>query len=414
MTISPALAYEIAHLSSYNLRRSAALTTQFWSSPMAKGFAPYTAPFMEAAGTLMQRSITASQAKPDWDIDEVEIDGKSVPVSLNYVNKRAFGDLLHFDKGKASKGQPRILIVAPKSGHYATLLRDTVMRLIPESDLYITDWRNARNVPLSEGSFDLEDYIEYLDDWFEFLGPETHVIGVCQPAPPTLVAVARYEQMHKDRPIASLTIMGGPIDPAAAPTEVTKYAEKISIEALRHNAIHQVGHAYEGSGRLVYPGALQLSAFIAMNLRRHMENFHKQWLDLAHDKDDKIERHNTFYDEYLAVMDMTAEFYLSTVERIFQKREIAKDVFTLRGKHVPISGIRKTPIFTIEGGRDDIAAPGQCKAALDITVNLPDNLKRHHLEQDAGHYGVFSGSKWRNSIAPKILDFMKHAEKHDL
>ncbi len=410
MRIQPNLAYEIAHLCSYNMKMGASLITKFWSHPFYRSVFPYTASNVRAFGELLERTITASQAKPDWFIDFVLIKGRKVSVKLEYVHKLPFGDLLHFKKAKSPQGQPRVLIAAPKSGHYATLLRDSVERLLPEADVYITDWRNAREVPLSAGDFDIEDYVEYLGEWIEFLGPDTHVIGVCQPAPLVLASVARYEQLHKDRPLASLTLMAGPIDPGAAPTEVTQYADKVDIETLKRHALFAVGRAYEGYGRLVYPGAMQLSAFMAMNPARHFSNFMRQWQDLAMGRQDQVDRHNTFYDEYLAVMDMTGEFFLTTVERIFKNREIGRDAFTLRGEHVPISGIRKTPIFVVEGARDDISAPGQCKAALDITCNLPETLKRHHIEDDAGHFAVFSGSKWRNSIAPKVLQFMKDSE----
>ncbi|MEM6627069.1 MAG: polyhydroxyalkanoate depolymerase [Pseudomonadota bacterium] len=411
MILKPSLAYDIAHLSSFNLKRSANLASEFWSHPFMKTIAPHTSSLFEAAGLLVERSVSAAQSKPEWDINSVQINGRRRKVSQQIVEERPFGDLLHFDKGTASKGQPRILIVAPKSGHYATLLRDTVTRLLPEADVYVTDWRNARDVPLEAGKFDIEDYVEYLLHWFDLLGPTTHVVGVCQPAPLALAAVARYEQLHQDRPIASLSIMGGPIDPAKAPTEVTKYADQISMDTLKQNAVHRVGFAYDGRGRDVYPGAMQLSAFVSMNAKRHLENFQNQWFDLARGRVEKVDRHNSFYDEYLAVMDMTAEFYLSTVERVFKNREVGRDVFHLRGEHVPISGIKKTPIFVIEGERDDVAAPGQCKAALEITTSLPKARKQYHLEPDAGHYAVFSGTKWRENIAPKVLAFMAKSEK---
>jgi poly(3-hydroxybutyrate) depolymerase len=300
--------------------------------------------------------------------------------------------------------------VAPKSGHYATLLRDTVERLLPETDLYITDWRNARDVPVEAGRFDVEDYVEYLLNWFDVLGSNVHVVGVCQPAPLALVAAAKREAQHNRAQIGSLTLMGGPIDPGAAETEVTRFAERTSMAHLRRMSVHRVPHAYAGKGRDVYPGSMQLSAFMAMNPERHAKAFRDQWLDLATHKPDKVARHNAFYDEYLAVMDMTAEFYLSTVERIFKNRQVARDEFTLRGEPVSLAAMRRTPLFVIEGGRDDVAAPGQCAAALDVTTGLSGRLKRHHVEADAGHYAIFSGSRWRNSIAPKILDFINRQD----
>jgi poly(3-hydroxybutyrate) depolymerase len=204
--------------------------------------------------------------------------------------------------------------------------------------------------------------------------------------------------------------MGGPIDPGAAETEVTRFADKTSMVQLERTSVHRVPHAYAGKGREVYPGSIQLSAFMAMNPERHAKAFREQWLDLAKGDAKKVARHDAFYDEYLAVMDMTAEFYLSTVERVFKNKEVARDAFTLRGEHISLAAMRRTPLFVIEGGRDDVAAPGQCSAALDVTTGLPQRLKRHHVEADAGHYAIFSGSRWRNSIAPKILDFINRQD----
>lgn len=407
---SKVLSYELAHMSVADLQRGASLAGKFWSQPWLRAFTGPVAASMGAAATLTHRSLTMTFRKPDWRIDSVSVNGETLPVTVRVAEALPFGDLVHFDKGAASAGQPRVLLVAPKSGHYATLLRDTVERLLPETDVYITDWRNARQVPVSAGGFDIEDYIEYLLGWFDLLGPKLHVIGVCQPAPLALVAAAVNESRHNRQPLASLTVMGGPIDPAANPTEVTRFADGISMEELEHKAIHQVGHAYEGRGRLVYPGALQLGAFISMNLDRHVKAFRDQWLNIAKEDEQKVARHNSFYDEYLAVMDMTAEFYLSTVERIFKNREVATGSFMLHGRLVSLSAMTKTPIMVVEGGRDDVAAPGQCAAALEVASGVPADMKLRHVEPDAGHYAIFSGSRWRTSVAPKILDFMKRFE----
>ncbi len=401
------LAYELAHTSAQSLQRSAALTKRLWSQPMARVMTGPLAAMIEASAELTERSVGAMLSKPDWRITEAQVGRRMAPVRIHPADRQPFGDLLHFDKGEAARGQPKILLVAPKSGHYATLLRDTVDRLLSQADVYVTDWRNARDIPVSAGKFDVEDYVEYLLNWFDLLGPGLNVIGVCQPAPLALVAAARCEAGGDRPPLATLTLMGGPIDPAAAATEVTQFADRVSIETLRQHSIHRVGHAYEGRGRHVYPGALQLSAFMAMNADRHAKAFHDQWLHLARGDEDKATRHDAFYDEYLAVMDMTAEFYLSTVERIFQKREVAADSFHLRGQRVPIGDLRRTPIMTVEGERDDVAAPGQCVAALDIASRLPQRLKRSHVEPDAGHFAIFSGSRWRGNVAPRILDFIE-------
>jgi poly(3-hydroxybutyrate) depolymerase len=410
MQPSNVLAYELAHLSAQSLRRSAEIAHKFWSQPIMRQLAGPMAASFEAASILTQRSLAAMVTKPGWKIDEVRVGLRDVPVTVKIADAQPFGDLLHFDKGCAANGQPKILLVAPKSGHYATLLRETVARLLPEADVYLTDWRNAREVPVEAGKFDIEDYVEYLLNWFDLLGPDLNVIAVCQPAPLALVAAAAQEKRHNHTTLSSLTLMGGPINPHAAPTEVTEFADRVSIDTLKRTSVHRVGHAFPGKGRFVYPGAMQLSAFMSMNLDRHAKAFQKQWLDIAKGDELAAARHNQFYDEYLAVMDMTAEFYLSTVERIFQKREVGLDQFTLRGEHVALSEMKKTPLFIIEGGRDDVAAPGQCAAALDVTKGLPKRLKRHHVELEAGHYAIFSGSRWRNSVAPKILDFIRSRE----
>ena len=401
------LAYELAHLSAQSLRRSAKLAEKFWSHPIMRQFGGPVAASIEAASILTDRSLNAMFSKPGWRIDDVRVGLRDVSVEVKVADAQPFGDLVHFDKGRASEGQPKILLVAPKSGHYATLLRETVLRLLPEADVYITDWRNAREVPVEAGSFDIEDYVDYLLNWFDVLGPDLHVIGVCQPAPLALVAAARQEKRHNHTTLGSLTLVGGPINPHAAPTEVTQFADKVSIDTLKRTSVHRVSHGFPGKGRSVYPGAMQLSAFMSMNLDRHAKAFQKQWLDIANGDEVAAARHNSFYDEYLAVMDMTAEFYLSTVERIFQKCEVGRDAFALRGEHVSIAEMKETPLMVVEGGRDDVAAPGQCAAALNVAKGLPKRLKRHHVELEAGHYAIFSGSRWRNSVAPKILDFIR-------
>ncbi|MBI1339987.1 polyhydroxyalkanoate depolymerase [bacterium] len=403
------LTYELAHMSIGGLARTAEITHRFWSQPVIRSLSgPMSAAF-EAAALLTQRSIVAAQSKPDWRITETVVGDGVSPVELEIANALPFGDLIHFRKLNPPRREPKVLVVAPKSGHFATLLRDTVTRLLPEADVYVTDWRNARDVPVIEGSFDVEGYVAYLLRWFDLLGPDLHVVGVCQPAPLALIAAVEQERTGR-APLGSLVLMGGPVDPAAAPTEVTKFADSISIDALRRSSIHRVPHAYPGRGRLVYPGAVQLAAFMSMNLDRHSRAFQQQWLDLASGNHAQVDRHNAFYDEYLAVMDMTAEFYLTTVERIFQRREVAANSFVYAGRHVSLEELRGTPLLVVEGGRDDIAAPGQCAAALDLTTRLPKKLKLRHLEAEAGHYAIFSGSKWRSSVAPTILGFMNRFE----
>ncbi len=320
--------------------------------------------------------------------------------------KRPFGDLLHFKVSGRAEQPRKILLVAPMSGHYATLLRSTVISLIPDCEVYVTDWHNARDIPVSAGKFDIEDYTLYLVEFMRHLGPDTHVIAVCQPAPLTLAATAYLAEEDPDAQPRSLTLIGGPIDPDATPTDVTDFGRRVTMGQLEETAIQRVGFSYPGVGRLVYPGLLQLSSFVSMNLDRHYKAFSDQIMRVARGEATDHDPHNRFYDEYLAVMDMPAEFYLSTVERIFKNGEIAKNEFVVNGKHVDIGKITKVAVKTVEGANDDISAPGQCVAALALCTGLPDSMKASHLEPGAGHYGIFAGKSWRNNIRPLVLNFI--------
>jgi poly(3-hydroxybutyrate) depolymerase len=300
----------------------------------------------------------------------------------------------------------RVLLVAPMSGHYATLLRSTVISLLPDCDLYITDWHNARDIPVSAGKFDVEDYTLYLVDFMKHLGPDTHVIAVCQPAPLTLAATAYLAEDEPDAQPRSLTLIGGPIDPSAAPTEVTDFGHSVTMGQLEKTMIQRVGFKHAGVGRKVYPGLLQLASFISMNGETHYGSFKDQIGRVAKGDAHEHDKHNKFYDEYLAVMDMTAEFYLSTVDRVFKAGEIASNSFTVNGRHVDIGKITTVAVKTVEGTKDDISAPGQCIAALSLLTGLPDSKKASHLEEGAGHYGIFAGKSWRNNIRPLVLNFI--------
>jgi len=292
------------------------------------------------------------------------------------------------------------------SGHYATLLRSTVASLLPDCEVFITDWHNARDIPVSKGKFDVEDYTLYLVDFMKYLGPDTHVIAVCQPAPLALAATAYLAAEDPDAQPRSLTLIGGPIDPDAAKTDVTDFGRTVTMGQLEQLAIQRVGFKYAGVGRLVYPGMLQLASFMSMNSDRHSRAFSEQVLKVAKGEAGEHDKHNRFYDEYLAVMDMTAEFYLSTVERVFKRREIARNVFDVDGRRVDIAAITDVAVKTVEGSNDDISAPGQCIAALDLLTGLPDSKKASHLEPGAGHYGIFAGKSWRNNIRPLVLEFI--------
>jgi poly(3-hydroxybutyrate) depolymerase len=292
------------------------------------------------------------------------------------------------------------------SGHYATLLRKTVLSLLSDADVYITDWHNARDIPVSAGKFDVEDYTMYLVEFMRELGPDTHVIAVCQPVPLALAATAYLAEEDPKAQPRSLTLIGGPVDPEANHTEVTDFGRSVTMGQLEQTMIQRVGFKYAGVGRMVYPGLLQLGSFISMNAETHTRAFTNQIFSEARGTASEGDKHNKFYDEYLAVMDMTAEFYLSTVERIFKNREIARNSFTVNGKAVDLGKITTVAVKIVEGEKDDISAPGQCLAALPLLTGLPDSKKASHLEPGAGHYGIFAGRSWRQNIRPLVIGFI--------
>lgn len=366
---------------------------------------------MSAWGRVTERSFARMVIKPDWNIPPVT--GSEGQDHLVYVEAdlcRPFGDLIHFRVARREPMERRVLLIAPMSGHYATLLRSTVKSLLPDCDVWITDWRNARNIPVSEGKFDVEDYTRYLVEFMKHLGPDLHVVAVCQPAPLALAATAMLAQDDPASQPHTLTLIGGPIDPNAAATEVTDFGHRVTMGQLDACMIQQVGFKYRGAGRMVYPGMAQLASFIAMNADTHAKAFSDHIL--AEARGDATDKHNKFYDEYLSVADMTAEFYLSTVERIFQNAEIAANSFSVDDRPVDIGAIRDVAVMTVEGANDDISAPGQCVAALDLCSGVPAAMKAQHLEPDAGHYGIFAGKSWRVNIRPLVLDFMdEHSGK---
>jgi poly(3-hydroxybutyrate) depolymerase len=346
-------------------------------------------------------------AKPDWAVSiVVGEDGRDHLVQIESVVERPFGDLIRFRVTGRPEKPRRVLLVAPMSGHYATLLRSTVKSLLVDCEVWVTDWNNARDIPVSEGKFDIEDYTLYLMDFMRHMGPDTHVIAICQPAPLALAATAYLAELEPDAQPRTLTLIGGPIDPDAAPTDVTDFGRRVTMGQLEHLALQRVGFKYRGVGRMVYPGLAQLSSFVSMNAETHSKAFYEQIIRVAKGEASDADRHNKFYDEYLAVMDMTAEFYLSTVERIFKEREIAQNRFVVAGHKVDIGKITSVAVKVVEGEKDDISAPGQCLAALDLCTGLPDSKKAFHREPGAGHYGIFAGRSWRNNIRPLVLNFI--------
>jgi len=391
--------------------------TNQWLGASAKAFASYPTiaatpnPMMNwlaAWGEVTERSFERMIAKPDWNIDSFTCeDGRDHLVDIDLKIERPFGDLIHFNVQGRKDADKKVLLIAPMSGHYATLLTSTVRSLIADCEVYITDWHNARDIPVSAGKFDIEDYTQYLIDFIKYLGPDIHVIAVCQPAPLALAATAFISEYEKSNIPKSLILIGGPIDPDANPTEVTDFGNRITMGQLEHAMIQNVGVKYAGVGRQVYPGLLQLTSFLSMNAGRHASAFMDQILRVTKGEASDHDKHNKFYDEYLAVMDMPAEFYLSTVERIFQNREIANNNFSINGKKIDFSKITDVNVMTVEGGKDDISAPGQCYAALALCTGLKDNKKSSYVEPDAGHYGIFAGRYWRNNIRPLVLDNME-------
>jgi poly(3-hydroxybutyrate) depolymerase len=362
---------------------------------------------MRAWGAVTERTFERMIAKPDWNIPSfVGAGGQDRLVTVEKELANDFGDLIHFKVQGRTEKKHKVLLVAPMSGHYATLLRSTVISLLPDCELYTTDWHNARDIPVSAGKFDIEDYTLYLVDYMRHLGPDTHVIAVCQPAPLTLAATAYLAEEDPAAQPRSLTLIGGPIDPNANATDVTDFGNRATMGQLENSVIQRVGFKYKGVGRKVYPGMLQLASFMSMNGETHSKAFTDQVKRAAKGETSEHDKHNKFYDEYLAVMDMTAEFYLSTVDRIFKNGEIAKNDFTVAGKKVDISKITTVAVKTVEGENDDISAPGQCIAALDLCTGLPDSKKASHVEPGAGHYGIFAGKSWRNNIRPLVLDFI--------
>ena len=403
------------YMVTYDLMETMRNTNQ-WLGASALSFASYPVfsmvpnpalQWMAAWGAVTARTYERMVVKPDWGIRTFTCeDGKDHLVRIETVVSRPFGDLVHFNVAGRATQKRKILLVAPMSGHYATLLRSTVKSLIVNNEVYVTDWHNARDIPVSEGKFDVEDYTLYLVDFMKHLGPDTHVIAVCQPAPLTLAATAYLAEQDPDAQPRTLTLIGGPIDPDATPTDVTDFGNRVTMGQLEEMMIQRVGFKYKGVGRMVYPGLLQLASFMSMNAERHSQAFMDQISRVMRGEASDHDAHNRFYDEYLAVMDMTAEFYLSTVERIFKKREIARNAFTVGGHKVDIGAITRVAVHTVEGANDDISAPGQCVAALGLLTGLPDSMKANHLEPGAGHYGIFAGKSWRNNIRPLILDFM--------
>ena len=347
----------------------------------------------------------APRGKPGFGLDHTLIDGERVAVHEEIVLQKPFGQLKRFVR-EGVEGGPKLLIVAPMSGHFATLLRGTVERMLPGHDVYITDWRDAKSVPVAAGTFDLDDYVDYLTAFLEEIGPGAHMLAVCQPSVPCYaVACLMSEAKHPCRP-RTLTMMGGPIDTRMAPTSVNTLAMQRPYAWFKNTVIARVPDIYPGAGRRVYPGFMQLSGFLSMNLGSHMMSHWGMFKHLVEGDDSSADATKDFYEEYRSVADMTAEFYLQTIDVVFQRHLLPKGELMHRGQRVDPGAIADIAVLAIEGERDDISGIGQTKAALDIAVNLPDAMKHYHLAEGAGHYGIFNGSRWRDKIAPVVEDWI--------
>ncbi|MBP7000897.1 polyhydroxyalkanoate depolymerase [Amaricoccus sp.] len=360
---------------------------------------------MAAMWELLSR-FRLTHVRPEFGIRSVPSGNAEVAVVEEVALSLPYGNLLHFAKPEVDAPQPKILVIAPLSGHFATLLRNTVATLLRDHDVYITDWANARDVPVSAGSFGVDDYMDYVIRFLEAIGPGAHVLAVCQPCVQTLAVVAvMSEQDHPATP-RSMTLMAGPIDTRESPTTVNDLANEKTIDWFRSNVIGRVPWRYKGRGRRVYPGFVQLSAFMAMNMDRHRSAHARLYQHLARGEVDEAARIKEFYDEYFAVLDLTEEFYLETIDRVFQRADLASGEFLYRGRRVNPGAIRRTALLTVEGGRDDICALGQTAAAHELCASLRPHLRRHHLQANVGHYGVFSGRRWEQEIYPVVRNMI--------
>ncbi len=376
-------------------------------------------PLSDITGAAHLRNLTAAyeliarsgltHERPPFGIDQVKVGNRDVQVREELADVTPFGTLLHFKKD-IEQAQPPVLLVAPLSGHFATLLRGTVRTMLPEHDVYITDWHNVRDVAPRKGQFGFDDYVAHLIHFLEVIGPGAHVVAVCQPCVAVLIAVAVMAQAGNAAQPRSMTLMAGPIDPRVNPTKVNKLAQSKPIEWFEKNLIATVPLRYAGAFRRVYPGFVQLAAFMSMNIDRHLKAHRDLYDNLVKGEIEKAAVTKKFYDEYFAVLDLTAEFYLETVRLVFQDFALARGVIDFRGNRVDPRAIRRTMLFTVEGERDDICAVGQTAAAHDLCVGLRPYMKRHHMQAGVGHYGVFSGKSWENQIFPILKNVILASE----
>jgi poly(3-hydroxybutyrate) depolymerase len=404
-------AYEMTHAAFSPMRAAAQVSREVMRNPLNPMAETYGSRAVSAA-LEMFINATRRYGKPEFGIETVLVDGLDTPVVEEVVWSSPFCNLLHFRRDTAAaeaRGNAKVLMIAPMSGHYATLLRGTVEAMLPEHDVYITDWADARDVPLAMGEFDLDDYSDHLVSMIEQLsqdGERVSVMAVCQPGIPAMVAASLMAMDGNPRRPASMVLMGSPMDTARNPKQPNDLAQSKPLGWFENNVVVMVPWPNRGVMRRVYPGFLQLSSFLAMNIDRHVDAHVSQFQNLVRGDGDGAEQHNRFYDEYLAVMDLTAEFYLQTIERVFQKRLLAENEYLYRDRLVEPAAIADVALMTIEGEDDDITGLGQTEAAHDLCTGLPDAMRQHYTALGVGHYGVFNGSKWRTLIQPQVRDFI--------
>ncbi len=406
--------YEMGHAAITPLRSMTNLTRAAMAWPLNPASESLAGRSVVAAADVFE-AVTRRYGKPSWGIDQVEINGASVAVEPKTVWSSPWCELVHFRRDaralREARGDmtddPKVLIVAPKSGHYATLLRSTVEAFLPEHEVYITDWTNARLVPVVEGRFHFDDYVAHVRRMITQLGPGSNVIAVCQPGPPVLAAIALMaEDRDPNRP-ATMTYMGSPIDARRSPTEPNRLAEERPLSWFQKHMVYTVPLPYPGVFRRVYPGFVQLLSFMNMNWNRHVDAHWNFFEHLVAGDGDSAEAHREFYDEYLSVMDLTEEFYIETVDKVFQRHLLARGLLKIHGRTVRLGAIDDTALFTVEGERDDISGIGQTQAALDLCTGLSDHMKQDYVQPGVGHYGVFNGRRFRTEIQPRIAKFIR-------
>ncbi|HXI87465.1 MAG TPA: polyhydroxyalkanoate depolymerase [Parvularculaceae bacterium] len=407
-------AYELGYAAVAPARVAAGFGARFWRSPFNPMADTWFARTSAAALDVFE-NMTRRYPKPEWGISETTVNGTTVPVTIETAARKDFCTLLHFRRDEAALktaggGDPKMLIIAPLSGHYATLLRGTVEAMLPAHDIYVTDWTDARLAPITAGRFDLNDYIDYVIEFLQLIGPRAHAMAVCQPGPALLAATALMAEDDDPARPSTITIMGSPIDARLSPTVPNLLSQNRPYEWFERNMITVVPAPYPGVMRSVYPGFLQLYSFLSMNSDRHLNAHYDYFNHLVEGDGDSAEKHRRFYDEYLAVLDMTEEFYLQTIKEVFQEFSLPEGKFMHRGRRVKPEAINDVALLTVEGERDDISGIGQTQAAHALCVNIPDRMKEDYVQAGVGHYGVFNGSRWRSEIQPRIQNFVR---KHD-